>query len=126
MKYLLIFFLSFIFINPALAAKAVKGTVPQLKPLQPAPAGIFPAYSKNIQHQDANYVPSNGSVNAVPRPDGNQQLEPSPVPGQPPATAALAQSSPARHYVWWIIVLLAAFALGFLAYKRRRRDKVIP
>ena len=125
MKYFLILLLSFAFINPALAAKAVKGTVPQLKPLQPAPAGIFPAYSKNIQHQDVNYVPSNGNPNVKSAPE-EQLPGQNPALGQSSTAAALTQSSPARHYVWWIIVLLAALILGFFVYKRRRRDKVIP
>jgi len=124
MKYILIFFLSFAFVNPALAAKMVSGTVPQLKPLQPAPAGIFPAYSKNIQYQDPNYMPNSGSPNAAPRPKENQQLEPSPVSGQPLATSALAQSGPARHYIWWLAALLAAVVLGFLGYLIYKRRKI--
>jgi hypothetical protein len=50
MKYLLIIAVSFFIVNPSFAAKSVKGTVPDLPPLQPAPSGISPNYSGNINY----------------------------------------------------------------------------
>jgi hypothetical protein len=50
MKYLVIFLISFSFFSQAFAAMSVKGTVPNIKPLQPAPEGISPNYSGNIQY----------------------------------------------------------------------------
>jgi hypothetical protein len=117
MKYLLIFLLSFAFISPALAANTVRGIVPKLLPLQPAPAGISPAYNKNIQYQDSNYAPSAGSSNASTGFKENQQLGKSPVPGQSLAVIPV-QSNGARHYVWWLVILLIAIILGYLVYKR--------
>ncbi len=118
MKYLLIFLLSFAFINPALAAKTVSGAVPKLQPLQPPPAGITPNYSKNIQYQDPNYVPTAGSSNTGPGSQGQLPGQ-SPVSGQSQA-AALVQNSSAHHYVWWAALLLAAALLGYLVYKRNK------
>jgi hypothetical protein len=50
MKYVIIILISFSFFSQAFAAMSVKGTVPNIKPLQPAPEGISPNYSGNIQY----------------------------------------------------------------------------
>jgi hypothetical protein len=119
MKYFLIFLLSFAFINPVLAANVVKGTVPKLLPLQPAPAGISPAYNKNIQYQDPNYVPSVGDSNASQGSRENQPPGQSSASGQASLDAVLQSASPYR-YVWVLAALLAAAVLSFLFYKRNR------
>jgi len=119
MKYFLILFVSFAFINPALAAKPVKGTMPHVQPLQPPPPGISPNYSKNIQYQDPNYIPAAGNSNAGTSTEYNQRPGAKVVPGQSSA-AASAQNSGANHYVWWLAALLVALVLVFLVYKRSK------
>ena len=116
-KYFLIFLLSFAFINPALAANVVKGTVPKLLPLQPAPPGISPANNKNIQYQDPNYVPSAGNSNVGQGLKENQPSGKSSASGQTSLDAVLQSAKPNR-YVWALAALLAAALLGFLVYKR--------
>ena len=117
MKYLLILLLPFVFINPALAARTVSGTVPKLVPLQPIPPDVFPNYSKNIQYQDPNYL-----GNPAPNSGQSPQKQPpqSPVSGQPSSAAALVQSSPVYHYVWWLVGLLAVLLLVYWFYKRSK------
>ncbi len=56
MKYVIIILISFFFFSHTFAAMSVKGTVPDIKPLQPAPEGISPNYSGNIQ-----FSPDSGS-----------------------------------------------------------------
>lgn len=49
--------LFFAVFNCASAAKEVQGTVPVLPPLQPAPSGIYPNYSGNVQYQSDDIAP---------------------------------------------------------------------
>jgi hypothetical protein len=113
MKYLLAILISFAVINPVLAAKTVKGSVPVVQPLQPPPAGVSPAFNRSVQYQDPNFVPINGRQN----PQNNQ-------PGQtsvPTRTSSVAMQK-GGYYIWWLIVLLIVFVLGFWIYKRSKSE----
>jgi hypothetical protein len=113
MKYLLIILISFAFVNPALAAKTVKGSVPVVKPLQPAPAGVSPAFNRSIQYQDPNYQPNSGQSPQNSRPGQSSSAEGS--------LATVAKTNGGNHnYIWWPVVLLGALILGFWFYKRNK------
>ena len=62
MKYILIIFLSFMFAVPALAARQVSGTVPQVEPLQPPSQFAHPNISNNVQYQS---VPGESSADGA-------------------------------------------------------------
>lgn len=55
LKYLLILLVIFSFSSPVLAVKQVTGTVPEVKPLQPAPEGIYVNHSGNINYVDPSH-----------------------------------------------------------------------
>src|SRR5262245_27099660 len=48
MKYLFIIIFSLLMFEPALSAKSVQGTVPDLPPLQPAPSGVYLDYQNSL------------------------------------------------------------------------------
>jgi len=108
MKYLAIILLSFAFFHPALAAKEALGAVPQVRPLQPAPAGISPGFNKNIQ--SGGPQTNNGSVakgaGSLAAHSGPVFL-PAPVSGY-------------GHWAAWLAAFLAAGIFGLLFYKRNK------
>jgi hypothetical protein len=112
MKYILIFLISFMFAGQVLAANAVKGSVPDLQPLQPAPAGVSAGFSKNIQHQDPNYVPPQGSQSAKSAGGHNSALL---IGGTLPG---LGSSAGGHNYLLWFLVLIILVLLGYFIYKK--------
>jgi hypothetical protein len=108
MKYLVIILLSFAFFHPALAARAVKGTVPNVQPLQPAPVGVFPAFNKNIESRGPAI---NNTQAESPASPASAHTEPSFLTAQ--------VSEPGRGIVW-LAALLAALIFGWLLYKRNK------
>jgi hypothetical protein len=112
MKYFLAILISFAFVNPALAAKTVKGSVPVVKPLQPAPAGVSPAFNRSIQYQDPNYQPNSGQSPQNSRPGQSSSAEGS--------LATVAKTNGGHNYIWRLAVLLVLIAAGFFVYKRSK------
>ncbi|HVY67982.1 MAG TPA: hypothetical protein VHA30_03770 [Patescibacteria group bacterium] len=103
------FFLAFGLSATALSAQAAKqihGTVPELQPLQPAPAGIVPNVSNNIQDNPPAAAASAGGE--VSRSAGEEQ-----APAAEPASMPAAGASRWRVYV--LAGLLAA-AIIFLIW----------
>jgi hypothetical protein len=108
MKYLVIIFLSFAIFSPVFAAKIVPGTVPQVQPLQPAPAGISPGFTKNIQSKGQQII--NGSfVNAT-----NSQ-ENHTGPSFLPSKALGSQ-----RWIGWLAALVLAGLIAWFFYKKNK------
>ena len=100
MKYLFIFLISFSFASPALAARQVKGAVPDLPPLQAAPAGIAPNFGKNIQYSD----PAHPAQAAVPT---DSRLLNSNTPGN--EAVVVSPGVPYQKtgsWLWWVFGIL--------------------
>jgi len=117
MKYLFIFLLSFAIISPVYAARKVPGSVPDVQPLQPIPAGVSPNIDKNIQFHDPSHegqFDSSGNVVTGQGPDQAKPLNPQNEPAVQPGQAAAAKG---RGWIWPIVIILlivggAAFAIN--------------
>jgi flagellar basal body-associated protein FliL len=97
--------------NLAFAAQTVKGTIPEVKPLQPAPPGVYPDVSNNIQHtsqeksaSDNNNIGKSGEL--LPE-------NVAPVTVQP---AAGNQTSRKNSTSIWVLVVILAVGGASLAY----------
>ena len=132
MKYLAILLLSFSFFSPVLAAntaktaktavpKTVQGTMPQLQPLQPAPAGVSAALNKNIQYQSPGYVPPVGGPGSAANPK-NPAAQGSQIPGNSSAGTAPHSAGGRGNLIWWLTALLVLLVLGLWVYKRNKAE----
>lgn len=111
MKYFAIFFISFFLVLPAYAAKTVKGTVPQLQPLQPPAAGINPNLNGNVQYRDPGRP-----LDSQPQ-DAGQAVNPEAAAGANPVGGA--NQAPKKFYALvWVVFIAAALGLGYWLVRR--------
>ena len=110
MKYLIIFLLSFAIAFPALAAKTVKGTVPNFPPLQPPALGVSPNFSHNIEAR-GGFVP-NQSSSSNPSEAGTVF--------SPVSSSVISNRASKSHKAVWVILvfILLAGVFVFIWYKR--------
>ncbi|MBI5530947.1 MAG: hypothetical protein HY918_05650 [Candidatus Doudnabacteria bacterium] len=102
------------------AAKQVTGTVPEVQPVQPAPEGISPNVSKNIQFQDESHEGQfDAQGNVVNDNQAPQNLDESShlVASALPVKIVAAGSS------WWkyALVLLLLLGGGFVYWQVNRK-----
>ena len=118
MKYLFVILFSLVLVSPALAAKTVSGTVPDLPPLQPPPWGdqvqsvqenvTVPNQLPKSPTQDGKTAPTSGSGSAAPE---QQTLDAA-------GNVQAAQDKKSSAWIWWIIIILGLSGLGFWLKKR--------
>ena len=102
---------------PAYAAKQVSGEVPQVQPLLPAPQGIAPNVSKNVQFHDPSH---DGQFDASGTPvNGNQSDASQPEVAQATSAGPNQLDGPSG---WVLAVIVAVGLLAWLVfwYKNRK------
>jgi len=122
MKYLAIIFLSLTFVNPALAAKKVEGSVPVFKPLLSAPVTGSPNLSHNIQFKDPS---GNEGIapGANPSVQPGQQTEQRQTVGAP-AEEAKIQSRGGNYFLWCLIILAIVLAGWLVLIRLKSKNNV--
>ena len=108
MKYLLIILLSFALACPALAAGAVKGSMPEVHPLQPPAPNVHPNYGTNIQASGPEITPGVQSQDQEQTATEQESLA-------SPTHLAAGQKTNSI----WVFILIVAGGAAFLWYKRK-------
>ena len=118
MKYIIIIATLLTFSQPVFAAKMVTGSVPVVQPLQPAPVGVKPNLSHNVQYSDPSHVDNSGQSGApssnptksqITQLPGNQLINPGLKPG-------------GHNYLVWSLVLIICGLIGWLIFKHRKSN----
>ena len=109
-KHLVFIFIAVVYpMAFAQAAKQVSGTVPDIQPVQPAPEGISPNVSKNIQFQDPSHEGQFDAEGNVINGSQSQQA----TEQQPSfSTSVLPEKIAAAGSGWWKYALIVLLLLG--------------
>lgn len=122
MKYLLIFLISLALFSPAYAAISVKGTVPELQPLQPPPSNLQPNFSHNIMSSSSDFVGAPSPVFGPPT--GEDMQPPLENPEQQGSGVSLAGSFlGGKAWLAGLILLGVLFAAIFYVLRRNDNEK---
>lgn len=113
---LIVIFSLLLFANSVFAALEIKGTVPEIPPVQSAPIGISPNINDNIQRTDEVIKPQAENQNVIDQSASNNSLD-------------LAEISEIKEmgfeksniWIWWVVIILGFVVLGFWIKKNKEK-----